>query len=87
MTEPVARVLVWAVTLYLVLGAAFAVPFVIWGVGRIDPAAKTGTPGFKILIVPGVAALWPLLLMRLLSGRTSPPDQRTAHHPPRRSSR
>lgn len=51
---------------YLVLGLAFAVPFQARGLVRVDPAARGGTFGFRALILPGVVALWPLLLVRWL---------------------
>ena len=49
---------------YLFIGIAFAVPFIIWGVGRIDPAAREATVGFRLIILPGAIALWPLLMFR-----------------------
>lgn len=52
--------------LYGALGLAFAIPFTWRGASRIDPAAARGTPGFRILILPGVVALWPILLLRWL---------------------
>lgn len=55
---------------YLLLGAAFALAFVTRGAGRIDPAARNGPIGFRIMIAPGAAALWPVLLLRWIrSGR------------------
>ena len=67
------------VGLYLLFGLVFGVPFVVKGVGRIDPAAAEGTRGFRILILPGVIALWPLLARRWLRGTTEPPQERNAH--------
>lgn len=64
---------------YLVLGLAFAAAFVAWGVKRIDPAATHGTWGFRLLILPGAAFLWPLLFHRWRSGIRHPPEERTAH--------
>jgi hypothetical protein len=63
---------------YLGLGVLFALAFVTLGVGVIDPAARGGTLGFRILIVPGSALLWPLLLRRWLR-RAPPPRERNAH--------
>ncbi len=60
----VAIFLARALEAYVALGLVFAVPFVAWGVGRVDPAARQGTLGFRLLILPGCAALWPLLLVR-----------------------
>jgi len=72
----------WIVRLlegYLAIGLLFAVPFALVGAGRLDEVARRGTPGFRLLIIPGAAALWPLLGWRWLSGRTAPPRERNAH--------
>jgi hypothetical protein len=81
MPESIAAALVWALSLYGLAGLVFALPFVTRGVGRIDPTAKSGTIGFRILIIPGAVALWPLLLSRWMRGRSAPPSQRTTHQP------
>jgi hypothetical protein len=49
---------------YLACGLLFAVVFVTVGVGRIDPDARGTSFGFRLLILPGTAALWPLLAKR-----------------------
>jgi hypothetical protein len=77
-SEAIARGLVLAVEIYLVAGWLFAVPFVLYGAGRIDPRARGGSVGFRLLILPGTAALWPLLALRWLRG-ASPPEERNAH--------
>ncbi len=51
---------------YLAAGMAFALPFVLRWAGRLDPVADHGTPGFRLLILPGAILLWPLLAIRLL---------------------
>jgi hypothetical protein len=51
-------------TLYFALGAAFALVFVTVGVQRLDPQAQGAGWGFRLLIFPGAAALWPLLALR-----------------------
>jgi hypothetical protein len=56
--------LLTALAAYLVLGVAFAVPFAIKGAAAIDPVARHATWGFRILVIPAAAALWPLLLLR-----------------------
>ena len=68
-----------AAGLYLLAGVAFALPFAFRWVNRTDPVAAHGTPGFRLLVIPGSVLLWPLLLRRVLSGRTAPPVERNAH--------
>jgi hypothetical protein len=58
---------------YLAVGLVFAVPFAFRWVGRLDPVAGHGTWGFRLLILPGAVALWPLLLIRVRRGGDSPP--------------
>ena len=83
MNDTVAVIVVRALEAYAALGLVFAVPFVIAGAGRIDPAAAKGTPGFRLLILPGAAALWPYLLLRWVRG-APPPAERTPHTRSRR---
>lgn len=78
-SESVAQGLVAVVGSYLAIGAVFAAAFVSLGVGRIDPAARSGSLGFRLLIFPGSAALWPLLARRWLRGQTTPPEESDAH--------
>jgi hypothetical protein len=75
----VASAIVTLLGVYLALGLVFAVVFVTAGVGRVDPAARQGTWGFRVLIIPGVAVLWPLLLRRWSAGADRPPEERNAH--------
>lgn len=64
---------------YLLLGTLFALPFAFRWVNRIDPVAARGTLGFRLLILPGSALLWPLLLRRVLHGVTTAPVEHDAH--------
>jgi len=75
----IAAVLLSLLGIYLLLGLLFALAFVLFGAGRVDPHAKAGTWGFRLLIMPGAAALWPLLLSRWLRGIHEPPEQRDPH--------
>jgi hypothetical protein len=78
-SETTAMLLVHALEIYVLLGVVFALPFAVSWVGRIDPHAAAGTWGFRVVIVPGVIALWPLLASRLIRRRREPPDEWTAH--------
>jgi hypothetical protein len=68
-----------AVAIYLACGLAFAITFTLVGVKRIDPHAKPGSWGFRLLVMPGAMALWPLLLKRWVSGSKEPPEEINAH--------
>ena len=66
---PVAEWLVNLLGAYAAFGLLFAAVFVTWGIGRIDPAAKGSGIGFRLIVLPGVVALWPLLLKRWIRAR------------------
>lgn len=75
----IAAIFLIALGVYLAVGLVFAVAFALFGVKRIDPHAAHGSWGFRLLIVPGTMAFWPVLLRRWASGATEPPEERTAH--------
>ena len=79
MNTALAQALLGLAAIYLGIGLAFAVAFVTVGAARIDGGAASGTLGFRALILPGSAALWPLLARRWLAARHEPPEQRDAH--------
>jgi hypothetical protein len=58
------QLLVDALAAYGVAGAIFAAAFVTFGIQRVDPVAEHAPLGFRLIVIPGVAALWPLLLVR-----------------------
>jgi len=78
MYERVATLLVDALYLYGIAGLFFAIAFVTTGVKRIDSQA-IGSVGFRVLIFPGSAALWPLLLRLWVSGTGEPTEERNPH--------
>jgi len=67
-----AHALVLAVEIYLAVGLLLALPTAFRWIERIDPSAHGGTRGFRILILPGCAALWPWVALRLLRARREP---------------
>lgn len=77
--DQIVTIALWAVAGYAGIGILFAFFFVLRGAGRIDPDAAKGTRGFRALIFPGAAALWPLLLKRWLGGQRNPPVERNDH--------
>jgi len=64
-----AEFFVAVLALYGLAGAVFAVAFVLFGIHRVDPVAEHAPFGFRLIVIPGVAALWPLLLGRWLRVR------------------
>lgn len=64
MMEGMVGAVLWVMAGYLGVGTVFAVFFVFRGVGRIDANAQGAGPGFRLLILPGAAALWPVLMVR-----------------------
>ena len=58
-----AEALISAVQIYAGIGAAVAAVFLLYGIDRIDPGAR-GTYLFRLLLVPGVIGIWPLVLWR-----------------------
>jgi hypothetical protein len=65
MTAPLRRahLRIWLV-LAIASYAVFAAVFVAFGIGRVDPIARQAPLGFRLVVLPGCAALWPLLLRR-----------------------
>ena len=70
--ESIAHLIVNTVQVYLLLGLLFAVPFVLFLAKRTDHSAKGSTWGFRMIVIPGVTLLWPVLLKRILKRETTP---------------
>ena len=49
---------------YLAIGFLFAIAFIFKGLEKVDEGAHGGTWGFKVIIIPGITALWPFLLIK-----------------------
>ncbi len=47
---------------YLLAGAMFAVFFLGKGIEKVDTASRGSGFGFRLILLPGTIALWPLLL-------------------------
>jgi len=79
MFEIFAKAFVLALEVYAGLGLLFAAPFVCVGVQRLDSEAHRSGIGFRLLILPGVAAFWPMFLYRWTRGIVEPPVEKTPH--------
>lgn len=60
-----------AAAAYAVPGMAFAILFVFAGVGRVDRVAIGAPWTFRLLIWPGAAALWPMMLLKWIHAARS----------------
>jgi hypothetical protein len=49
---------------YAAAGLVFGLAFVALGVSRVDSVAKGSGLGFRVIVLPGAVALWPVLLKR-----------------------
>jgi membrane protein implicated in regulation of membrane protease activity len=78
MFEILIKTIVGALEVYSAVGFLFAIAFVAYGVQRLDLQAKGTRVGFRLLILPGVAAFWPMFLRRWMQGLNAP-QERNAH--------
>lgn len=63
-----AEMIVMGLGLYVGIGLVFALLFVTLGVSRVDPAAQGAPWGFRLIILPGTIALWPVMLLKWIGG-------------------
>ncbi len=66
--------IIFAAASYAALGVVFGVLFVTAGVERVDHAAVGAPWSFRLLILPGAAAFWPIMLLKWLHARRSAAD-------------
>ncbi|WOR15506.1 hypothetical protein RYZ27_02380 [Hyphomonas sp. FCG-A18] len=74
MSESLANIIVTGFGVYLLIGLLVGFAYMFGGAGKIDPAAKgKGLPlRVRLLILPGIIGLWPMMLTKLLT-QTEPP--------------
>ena len=74
MSESAAELLVFGLGIYAAIGVLVGLIFAFGGAGRIDPAAKgKGMPlRVRLMILPGIAGLWPVMLTKLLTQKEPP---------------
>lgn len=64
---------------YVVAGVLSALGVLGRGLERIDLSACGAPYGFKVMVFPGLVALWPLFVLRWLHGSGHPPEENNAH--------
>ena len=73
-----ARVVVALLEVYALFGMGFAVLFLPHAIVRLDHRMVGSPKTLRLLILPGVAALWPLFAWRWMTG-VSEPTERNPH--------
>ena len=75
MSLVIAEAIVAVSEAYVLAGVAFALMFLPRGVIRIDPRVATAPKTLRLLILPGIVALWPLLAWRWIAGTHEPLEE------------
>jgi hypothetical protein len=72
MSESTAQALGYWLAGYGLVGVLFGLAFVARGAATLDPAARDAGWGFRLLLLPALAAFWPLLAWRWLASARRP---------------
>lgn len=64
---------------YALVGLVFSGFFVSLGLQKLDSEARGSSLGFRLLILPGVSAFWPMFLARWIRGIVEPPIEKNPH--------
>jgi len=72
MSPRLAEVVVAAAEIYAALGLVFALLFLPRGVTQVDPRTAHAPRMLRLVILPGIAALWPLFAWRWITGSAEP---------------
>jgi hypothetical protein len=69
--EAIVIMIIHVFSLYLVTGVFFAIIFIWRGLHRVDTNTTGSSIWFRLLIMPGVSALWPLFLIKWINAPRS----------------
>ncbi len=72
MSLEIAQFVVGAFEAYALAGVGFALMFLPRGVTRLDPRVAGAPKTLRLLILPGIVALWPLFAWRWITGGHEP---------------
>ena len=64
--ETAITVLLWILGGYFAAGLVFAPYFLIKGLDRIDSSTAGTGWGFRLIIIPGLVAFWPIIFKKWL---------------------
>jgi hypothetical protein len=74
----IAQVVAGVFEAYALAGVVFALAFLSGPVARLDAGVAAAPKTLRLLLLPGVAALWPLFASRWIRG-AKPPIERNSH--------
>lgn len=77
-----AEAILYGLEIWMIIGALIAVVFLTIGIDRIDEDAQ-GAYVFRLLLVPALLLIWPLVLWRWLVLETGRDAWDKRHKPPR----
>ncbi len=72
MSSAWAEGLLVVLAVYFVIGALLAAAIAFLGLARIDSGARDMPWSARLLILPGLVALWPLMLVKCLNQKAPP---------------
>ena len=87
MPDSVALFLLLLATAYAVVGTTVACLFVARGLATIDPAAREAPLSFRLIIFPGVLALWPWIVHAWITAPRRTAGSASLTHEPAEASR
>jgi len=61
-----------AIEAYAIAGVVFAAVFLTRGIAQVDPRVVGAPRTLRLLILPGIVALWPLFARRWATGASAP---------------
>jgi hypothetical protein len=63
-------IILYTVAAYLAVGLGFSVPFLIKWIHQVDETSQETDWTFKLTILPGCIAFWPVLLRKYLQSKS-----------------
>ncbi|HSI83954.1 MAG TPA: hypothetical protein VK970_09240, partial [Candidatus Methylacidiphilales bacterium] len=62
--------LLWCIVVYLITGIALAPILAFHSINAMDASAAHGSLAFRLIILPGLVLLWPVVLQKTLAARS-----------------
>lgn len=79
MSDAAAHVLLWIAALYIGVGCVVALAMIAGGLSRIDSSARHAPLTFRLIVTPGLIALWPWALVRWVRTNLTKANEGDAH--------